>query len=351
MERYLGYLLACANEVSKKTASAKRSEPVTWVQYGELVRETAENLQVHMKTISIKSGFQRGGSLLSWDGEKFNRVQRAAENTRVGDGDSSFSTQVADDFKGAVVKFWGISSLSYCNNAELLGFSEKELKAPSPVKGWASSQGSCVRSSDDWRLDTMGDYLVALARNASILTVQQAIEKGEKHPSGNGKVLVHLGLEAGDQAADAFAILDKDGNILTEESGCGDSTPYPVKTAEGWNFSSDREDQEKEQQEMNDRNNAAFKLGWSDEWVDVANHLRSSYRIGQNPLPTLRKKYAGKWVYHQAGKLPEDSEVGEVRFTALPQKENEATTAPDGYSSFWGNVWGRWQVSYIPAKQ
>ena len=350
--QHLGYLPSCEDEAFKKTAPTENngaSQSHGWeIPYCELIREIAESL--HMKTISINSGFQRGGSLLSWDGENFNRVQRAAENTWVDDGDSSFSTEVPDNFKGAVTRFYGISSLSYCNNAELMGFSEVELDAPSPIKGWASSQGSCVRSSDDWKLVTMRDYLVALARNASIFTVEQAMEKGEKHPSGNGKVLVHLGLEAGYQAADAFAVLDKYGNILIEESGCGDGTPYPIKTEDGWNFASDREDQMREQDEMNERNNVAFKLGWSDEWANVARHLRSSYRIRQNPLKGLRKKFPGTWKYLSQGSVQEDSVVGEIRFTELSQRENETAEGPNGYSGFWGNVWGRWQVSYIPAK-
>jgi hypothetical protein len=293
-----------------------------------------------MKKISISSGFQRGGSLLAWDGQKFNRVQSAAENTWVGDGDSSFTTEVADDFKGAVVKFWGISSLSYCNSAELLGFSEEELKAPSPVKGWASCQGSCVRSTDDWRLETMNDYLVALARDASIFTVEQALQKGEKHPSGNGKVLVRLGLEAGDQAADAFAILDKDGNILTEVGGCGDRTPYPIQTEDGWNFSSSADDDaranfESEQEfwrvaeqigvadqyrtaleaEYSESNNKlcaaiarriheAVAREEADSRADadesgILRRLLEHYRDHKNPLKSLRRENGGTWTFHR----------------------------------------------------
>ena len=304
-----------------------------------------------MKTISIKSGFQRGGSLLSWDGQKFNRVQRASENTWVDDGDSSFSTEVADDFKGAVTRFWGISSLSYCNCVEeFLGFSNEELNAPSPVKGWASCQGSCIRSSDDWRLDTMADYLTALARVASIYTVEQAMEKGEKHPSGNGKVLVNLGLDAGDQAADAFAVLDKDGNILVEEAGCGDGTPYPIQTTDGWDFSCERDDVAKEMVEYEDSFwKAAEKIGVAEQYrninwnidsqrdkgeklsrqiqtamsrtdadaranadkTGVLSRLLKHYRKHMNPLKSLRSEKGGTWTFHreQPLDLSEDSVV------------------------------------------
>lgn len=285
--------------------------------------------------ISINSGFQRGGSLLEWDGQKFNIIRRAGENTRVGDGDSSFTVEVPDNFKGAVVRFWGISFMSYCNSAELMGFTEAELSAPSPVKGWASCQGSMVRSSDDWRIVTMGDYLTALARDGSIFTIEQALVRGEKHPSGNGSVLVRLACEAGDQAAAAYAVLDKNGNILIEESGCGDRTPRPIETKDGWCFISNEEVWMTERQEAECRFFAAVDRGNLQQWRMVKNHLTASYRIGHNPLPTLRKKYGGSWTYFKPGSTDSDADEGAVIFL-------EIDNLSESYKG--------WMVIYKPAK-
>jgi hypothetical protein len=186
---------------------------------------------------------------------------------------------------------------------------------------------------------------------ASTKVVELERQRGDKHPSGNGKILVHLGLEAGDQPADAWAVIDKDGNILVEESGCGEGTPRPFETLEGWNFSSDLGVQMREQSELNARNKEAFRIGWSTEWANVANHIRSCYLLGQNPLKGLRRKFPGTWKYLVEGNVQADSAVGEIRFTELSQAENEITEAPNyDYPDFWANVWNRWQVSYIPAK-
>ncbi len=296
-------------------------------------------------TISIDSGFQRGGSLLAWDGEKFNRIQRAAENTWVDDGDSSFSTEVADDFKGAVVRFWGITS-SYCKDVELMGFTDEELNAPTPVKGWNNVVVG-FRAEKCELIKSFGDYLKALA-SGSLIAIP---DTGKVHPV-SGNRLVELPFDWGDQAANHYAVISPKGEILTEVSGCGDQAPYALKAGgtRDWEFSSSFEDANREQQERNERNNAAFKLGWSDEWANIARHIRSSYKAGQNPLKGLRRKYPGTWKYLAEGDLQQDSQVGEIRFTELCHHDNELEIAPDGFSGFWGNVWGRWQVSYIPAK-
>jgi len=174
------------------------------------------------------------------------------------------------------------------------------------------------------------------------------MEKGEKHPSGNGNVLVHLGYEAGDQDAAAFAVLDKDGKILSEVSGCGDRTPCPIETVDGWEFSTSREEQMREQDEYNRAFDAAAeKLGLLEEyrWV-VANYsernnarcdvlarkimnevtktaadarakadetgilrrLLDHYRSRMNPLRSLRQEKGGTWEYrrYEPTNLPAD---------------------------------------------
>lgn len=315
----------------------------------ELVRETAESLHmetIENNTVKLVSHFQRGGWVSQWDGQKFVKIASAAENTLHDDGDDSKEVVLPEGFKGAVGEFHGVSSLSYQSSVTLVGFTGEELDAPSPVQGW-NNVGVGFRAERCELIKSFGDYLKALANNSFVAIP----EKGETHPV-SGNRLVELPFDWGDQAANHYAIISPKGEILSEVSGCGDQAPYPLKAdgTKDWELSSSFEDANREQHERNERNNAAFKLGWSDEWADVAHHLRSSYRISQNPLKGLRKKFPGTWKYIAEGNLQEDSQVGEVRFTALPQKENETATAPDGYSSFWGNVWGRWQVSYIPNK-
>ncbi len=291
---------------------------------------------IENNTVKLVSHFQRGGWVSQWDGQKFVKVASAAENTWYDDGDDSKEVALPEGFKGAVGEFHGVSS-----SVALVGFTDEELNAPSPVQGW-DNVGVGFRAERCELIRNLGDYLKAIANNSFVAIP----EKGDVH-TVSGNRLVELPFDWGDQAANHYAIISPKGEILSEVSGCGDQAPYPLKAdmTKDWEFSSLFEDMNRK----NERNNAAFKAGWSDKWQEVANHLRSCYKMGQNPLPTLRKKYTGKWVYHQAGTLPEDSEVGEVRFTELPQRENETATAPDGHSSFWGNVWNRWQVSYIPA--
>ena len=248
----------------------------------ELVRETAESL--HMK-ISIDSGFRRGGSLLQWDGEKFMVVQRTEACTWHDDEDTSFSTEVADDFKGAVVRFWDQS-----NGAHLLGFTEEELNGPSPIKGWVTYSDYAKESIF---LKTFGDWLTAIARNASIMTTESAVEKGKKHPSGNGQVLVELPYSWGDQAAEHYVVLDRDGNILAERADCGENAPWPIITDTGWEFTS-----------LNEENNywrVARNRAESSRWADVADYICSAYKQEINPLLGLRKQYRGKWEYHKNG--------------------------------------------------
>ena len=136
--------------------------------------------------IYIESSFQRGGCLLRWDSYHFSTIAVARECTYAGDVDDSVTMDVLDTFRGAVVRFWGISAYNTCNTVELIGFSEAELGSPSPVKGWARCQGNVCRSTDDWQIKTFGDYLQALARGADICTLKSAVSIGEKHPSGNG---------------------------------------------------------------------------------------------------------------------------------------------------------------------
>lgn len=286
--------------------------------------------------ISVNSGFQRGGSVLQWDGEKFVQLRRAAENTYQGDGDSSFEIEVPDNFRGAVVRFWGISSLSYANQAELIGFGESELSAPSPVMGFVWDSGTMCRVSEPCRVVSFRDYLDSLARGMDITPDAELIAKGEIHPSGNGAVLVHLGASLGDQRADAWAIY-RNGQLENWVCGGGDSTPEPVKTATGWDFTNPRSETAKAWQEEDARFAAAKDLGEAD--AAVVAHIRASYAAGCNPLPTLRRKHGGQWTWEKSLTYPtsEQAEVGLRLFTQFSTPDSTI-----GYG---------WVVKHIPTNK
>lgn len=287
--------------------------------------------------ITIQSGFQRGGSLLQWDGTKFETIRRAGENTWHDDGDSSFSIVVPDSFRGAVVRFWGISALSYANDAQLIGFSDAELSSPSPVQGFFWDTGTMCRVDEPRRLETMGDYLSALARRCEIVSDADLVAgKGDRHPSGNGRTLVHLPTELGDQRADGWAVYSPDGRLETWICGGGDSTPEPVITDSGWDFTNPRTETEKAWKEEDERFYAAKDRGEAD--TTVAAHLRSSYAVGCNPLPTLRRRVGGTWTWEKQMKYPTEAEssAGVRLFTQFAVPDSEL-----GYG---------WAVKHIPAK-
>ncbi len=301
---------------------------------------------IENNTVKLASHFQRGGWVSRWDGQKFVKIAHAAENTWHDDGDDSKVVVLPEGFKGAVGEFHGVSSLSYQSSVTLIGFNDEELNTPSPVQGW-DNVGVGFRAERCELIRNLGDYLKALANNSFV----PIPEEGYVHPV-SGNRLVELPFDWGDQAANHYAVISPKGEILYERSGCADNAPDPIKGEDDWEFTSFRCDQEHEQHECNERNNAALKAGWSERWQEVANHIRSCYRVGQNPLPTLRKKYPGVWKYLAQGSDQPDSIVGEIRFTQLPQNENGTAIAPKlEYVDFWGNVWNRWQVSYIPAKK
>lgn len=193
-----------------------------------------------MQKISIRSGFRRGGSLMKWDGNKFQVIARAGENTYHGDGDSSFSWNAPEGFKGAVVRFWGVSSMSTNNSCELLGFSEDELGAPSPVRGWAVEHGPGAHAVQAVPLTDRGAWLAALARGQRLITTEELV--GRVHQR-TGDRLVELPYQWGDRAAAHFVVLSEEGEVLLEDKGVGDMTPIPVHDA-CWRFTCLYQEQE-----------------------------------------------------------------------------------------------------------
>jgi len=253
--------------------------------------------------------------------------------------------------KGIVGGHYGVSAHTSQNYSKgFFGFTAEELAGPAPEKGYTVENHGA--HAHDWEVvETLGQYLMAQFLNGSFVSWSAMADGVHEMPYCWGC-----------QAAASFALVINH-ELVDSVTGCGDQTPRLVETREKCLgekklfTSSHREDQAREQQEENDRSNAALKAGWSQEWAEVAIHIRSSYRVsavkrkGQNPLPALRRTYPGTWTYIPAGEPDTDCKVEEVRFTELAQDKNAELVAPQlGYVDFWGNVWARWQVSYIPAK-
>lgn len=269
-----------------------------------------------------------------WNGTSFVEYARAGENTWVGDGDSSQVVELPCGFKGAVGEFHGVTSVSYQNSVKLLGFSEEELSQATPKKGW-DLQASGMNAEMCVPVLTFGEYLKALAHNGFI-SIPIA---GVVHPC-SGNLLATLPFAAGDQAARHYVVISPAGIVLREARGCGDRTPYilPESTTMDWTFSDAETDNQAAAYEAEERLRDAIKEGGAAQWVKVTTHLRAAYREGVNPLPTLRKKYPGTWMYYAPGSAPGwEAAEGEVRFSQY--------SFLNGYTE----AFSGWQVSYIPA--
>ena len=289
--------------------------------------------------IQINSGFQRGGTLWKWTGKEFVVERRAAECTWVGDTDSSFEMDVPEGFQGIVTRFWGVSSLSYCCNVDQwIGFSEVEMKAPIPVKGWASKHGSMCRTTDDWRVETFADWAQVQVTGASFTDDATLIAAGRRHPV-SGEILVHIGMDKGDQPADFWAVYSPGGEIVNSASGCGDSTPQPVEGKESWEFTSQMHENHRFWQEEDDRMYVAMDRAKQD--AETAEHLRYCYRQGMNPLPTLRRKIGGTWTF---ARVLQSGPISEAEAAAGARLFFERMANPSA-----GLDYG-WTVKHVPQK-
>lgn len=278
-------------------------------------------------TVTVKSGFESGGSLLEWSNGGFQLVARARANTYWDDGDTSFSREVPAGFKGAVTKWsrgCGIST-------ELIGFSQEELVEPSPVAGWAVVNGQhtqeCVRLSD------RAEWLRAVAAGDQILTDGELVAGGKAHPV-TGEVLVTLPYCWGDQAAECYAVYSPNGELIGGDKGCGDRTPTVVDGVAGWEFSSQAEERMRALAEEDARFDLARDRG--NGHPDAA-HIRGCYRRGMNPLPSCRKAHGGTWKWYAS--CPSGDTVSGV--TIITEHVTPRTEEPYGYG---------WVVVYTPAK-
>lgn len=296
-------------------------------------------------TASLSNGFQRG----QW--VKF--LTHAGGKWEVASTRSTGSCTYNDDLliEGMEVKLEGkgivggyrieaLTHLPYTTG--FFGFTAEELAGPAPEKGYTCEMHG-IHAQDWTAVETLEGYLLARFVNDSFT------------PWSSMKDGVHeMPYTWGCQSACSYALIIEH-QLIESITDCGDNTPYLTETrekclAERKLFtSSEREDTERERHECKQRTRTALELGWSEQWQDVANHLRSCYKMGQNPLPTLRKKFGGKWTYHQPGKIQENCVASEVRFTELSRLENEMVKCPEGFLDLWTNVWSRWQVSYVPA--
>jgi hypothetical protein len=277
--------------------------------------------------IQLNSGFQSGGWVSRWDGKEFKSVARAAENTYHDDGDSSKEVIVEDGFKGAIGEFHGVSSHSYQSSVRLVGFSEEELSAPTTV-GW-DNVGYGLHAEECKRLKDFGDYLRALANNSLVLIP----EDGRIHPI-SGNRLVKLPYEWGCQFASHYAVISPKGEIIREESGCGDHAPSPIEGKMDWEFTSTVI----EVMENQARFDRALDRGLSSEWLPVLRHLRASYSVPINPLKGLRKKYPGTWTYYSVGKCSQEITEGDVIFDKNDVRD-------------WEVEGSGWRVIYSPTKK
>lgn len=92
---------------------------------------------------------------------------------------------------------------------------------------------------------------------------------------------------AGDQAAACFWRFNGELDVW---KGCGDMTPYFNKDGV---LTSDFVEQEKEFRRIGE----SIKRGDTFQNGEVLQHLKSSFRFKNNPLPTMRKQFGGTWKY------------------------------------------------------
>jgi hypothetical protein len=271
--------------------------------------------------VQINSGFQSGGSLWEFSGGQWTRVNRACENTHIDDGDSSFSVELPEGFRGAVVRFHGeIHSVR-----EWIGFSPTELEAPAGVAGWAT-RSVAFSATNVVRLATFQDVATATVCGETILLDTELVSGGKVSPSG--QVLVTLPYEWGDQAAEAFAVYSPSGEFISSVSGTGDRAPEPFVSDGGdWDFTSVAERRDEESRAQDALLFAAIDRG--EAMADIARHIRASYKVGSNPLPTLRKKFGGKWTWEKSMKW--SAQDGDVLFVQH--------TTPDMDGHGWAVRW------------
>lgn len=234
--------------------------------------------------VEIHSGFRRGGRLMKWDGKKFELIRRVADCTWVGDAESSASVEVPEDFRGAVV-LWHEDGHTPVASARLMGFSDAELSAPSPVAGWACNRCGC-NAATYRRLAYYGQYLRALAENGGSGILTDAAALATARQFSGGLAVAEIPYEWGDQAARHFATF-RDGQYVAECSGVGDDdAPYLTESGGIRYPADDRAEFDSACEELDSRLEREHGA-----WI------RESYARRQNPLPGLRKRVGGTWEF------------------------------------------------------
>ena len=257
-----------------------------------------ETIATGTETVKLSNGFQRG----EWvkfleirDGKwTVAKTVGTGECTWVGDEMVS-GLEVRLEGKGVFGGYYGVSAYTSVNTTPgFFGFTEGELAAPAPEKGY-TVECLAVRTETWSEVVTLRDYLTAKFSNRSF------------HPwSERGDGVHEMPYQWGDQASASYALV-LDGELVDAVTGCGDHAPYLTKPIEkcvadrkihaSCEYDRWAEETHKDQNRVLD----AIGRGISEKWAKVLAHLRASYSEGCNPLPTLRKKYLGTWNFYRPG--------------------------------------------------
>jgi hypothetical protein len=137
--------------------------------------------------ISLKSGFQRGGSVVALSGSfpdfTVTKLAEASENTWHDDGDSSCSIDVAEDDPRPLFQtwFWGVSSLSYESRATPLNAAARALCSQPIPKGWdIVIPGGATARDERQKEGDLSRYVLNLAAGRGPSAISPA-EKREQY--------------------------------------------------------------------------------------------------------------------------------------------------------------------------
>ena len=161
-----------------------------------------------------------------------------------------------------------------------------------------------------------------IAIGSSVLSLEEAMKKGARHPSGNGRVLVTVPYRWSDHRMVVMAmVIAKDGEIIEAKSGFGDWEPDPRETNDSWDLTSTGEYEYLDNLAVE----AECRVGYSPMWTDVEAFLHTSFKCGQNPLSHLRRQFRGEWSYYKSSlplSMMKDGE-DQLIFREYHAKENK----------------------------
>jgi len=237
--------------------------------------------------IELRSGFERGMwvSELRETGGKIDllEVDCVGSCTFVGDTDESHEITLPDTFKGVVGSYW---DLGRSTSLKFLGFTQEELDGPAPERGfYLETEQNTVEPQ---YATTLRSWLRARAKGVKLLKMEDFLQKyscGKMESLEDGRQAISVKFRWGDQRAACWAVIDQTGEFVEFVSGMGDRTPYVVDGR----FTSAEEAEA-------DFTYACQDVDWRLEEM-YGDYIRASYRQGVNPLPALRQKAGGTWLF------------------------------------------------------